>query len=144
MNLIARNPLFDLDRFFDGFYRPAATASNNESVDSNVITPRVDVRELEDSYELVAELPGIGKDNISVTVEDSTLTIEASNEPVAEQEEAGKYLRKERRSGKYLRSFKLGRDIESSEIHASFEAGLLVLRVPKANPAASQRRIEVH
>ena len=168
MNLLARDPFFDFDRIFDGLYRPSRTrasqfngdntpdnsAANSTTANTGVRAPRVDILEREGSYELIAELPGVGKNDISVTVEDAVLTIEASVEHTGQEQgqeqeqvqeaETGKWLRRERHTGKYLRSFKLGEDIDSAEIKASFNDGLLTLQVPKAQPAVVQRKIEVH
>ena len=136
MNLIPRDTFFDLDKFFNSSYQPASRTGNA------VFSPRVDIHEVEDGYELVAELPGISKDNISVAVEDSTLTIEAG---IEQENTAGKVLRKERRQGKFTRSFNLGQDIEQSEIKANFKDGLLILSIPKLKEAiVKSRKIDIH
>lgn len=141
MNITQRNRAFDLDNFFNGFYQPVT--STTAAATNNIFSPRVDVIELDESYQLVAELPGISKENISVTVEDTVLAIEASNE--TDEKLPGKALRTERRLGKFVRSYNLGQDIEQTEIKADFKDGLLTLTVPKAKqPEIKQHKIEIH
>ncbi len=141
MNLTPRDTFFDLDKFFDGFYQPSAAGKKSNSV----FNPHVDIHETDDSYELIAELPGISKDNISVAVDDSTLTIEASNEQETTEEKNGRVLRRERRSGKFIRSFNLGQNIDQSAIKANFKDGLLILTIPKIKEEVIKtRKIDIH
>lgn len=149
MNRIARDTFFDLDQFFNGFGPTAVRKPANGDITANTnkeraYTPRVDIAENDQHYQLVAELPGISKDNISITVDESLLRIEASNEP-GQDEQAGKVLRSERRFGKFIRSFNLGKDIDLEEINASFKDGLLILTVPKAKEVQpAVQKIEIH
>ncbi|ARN74637.1 Hsp20/alpha crystallin family protein [Oceanicoccus sagamiensis] len=146
MNITQRNRAFDLDNFFNGFYQAAPSARTRaKTSSSNTFSPRVDVVELNDGYQLIAELPGISKDNIAVTVEDTTLTIEASNTVDNNEQTEAKTLRSERRFGKFVRSYNLGQDIDQAEIKAEFKDGLLTLTVPKAKePEIKQHKIEIH
>jgi HSP20 family protein len=138
MNISARDTFFDLDTFFNGAYQPV-TRSKAQSAYS----PRVDIIEQADSYQLIAELAGVSKENISVTVKDAVLTIEANNKPAVDSDT--KVLRRERQFGQFVRSFKVGKGIEQESIAASFKDGLLYLTVPKAKPAeATSRTIEIH
>jgi HSP20 family protein len=145
MNIVQRSPFFELDKFFDTFSQPsrAREATNDAS-----FSPRVDIYDNGDSYQLIAELPGISKDNIAITVDDSTLTIEAHHPSTDEQSDkqpAIKALRRERQLGKYTRSFNLGQDIEQSDIKASFNDGLLTLTIAKLKEDIVQaRNIEIH
>ena len=139
MNNTSRLAIRDLDRLFGGFYQPTTATENVKA-----FSPKVDVYEQDTDYQLIAELPGFNKDSISITVEESTLTIsaEVNYEQDASQ---GKLLRKERQSGKFSRSFKLGKDIELADIKASFKDGLLTLTVPKIVEAVVEpRKIEIH
>jgi HSP20 family protein len=94
---------------------------------------RVDVRENEKAYELEAELPGVPKDKLNVSVEEGTLTISADlNEE--KKEEQGNYLYSERRSGHAERSFNL-EGIDAENIKADYRNGVLMLTLPKEQPA---------
>lgn len=135
MNLIPRDSLFgtgllDMDKVFDSFFAPA-TAKPNEAA---FMAPRVDIKDLKDHYEIAAELPGIDKKNLSVQVNDGVMTIQASHDEEKTEEKEGRVIRKERRTGKFMRSFTLGTDIQESDIKAAFKDGLLTLTVPKTKP----------
>src|SRR5210317_2155106 len=104
MSLIPRNSLFDLDDLFAHFWMPDISKEMN----SDFFSPRVDIKEKKGKYEITADLPGVEKENISVTLDNGVLTIEASTEEEKTEEEDGKVLRKERRSGRFVRSFNLG------------------------------------
>ncbi len=139
MSLLARNNLFDIDRFFNDSW-PQAAGSDT----STFFAPRVDISEADDHYEITAELPGVSRDDIQVHVRDGVLTLEAESSREDKQEEKGRVIRRERRYGKFMRSFNLGADIQESDIRASFENGVLRLEAPKVEEKVPERRrIEV-
>ena len=140
MSLIPRNSLFDLDRFFsDDWPQSAATRAGT------FFAPRVDIEETADHYEISAELPGIGKDDIHVHVRDGILTLEAESAREENEEQKGRVIRRERRFGKYMRSFNLGTDVQEDQIQASFQDGVLTLKAPKViEQEPERRRIEIH
>ncbi|MDQ2077582.1 Hsp20/alpha crystallin family protein [Marinimicrobium sp. ABcell2] len=142
MNLIPRNSLFDFDSVLDNFWAPV----NQQRASSEVsFTPRVDVTEHKKNYEINAELPGIEKKDIEVTLENGILTIQAESRQEEKQEEEGRLIRQERRYGKFVRSFNLGTDVKEKDIKAEFKDGVLKLRVPKVEEKAPvSRRIEIH
>jgi HSP20 family protein len=102
--------------------------------------PRVDIREVDDHYEITAELPGVAKEDIHVHVKDGILTLEAETTQEDKEEKEGKIIRQERRYGKFMRSFNLGSDVEESDIKASFTDGVLKLQAPKMVEKAPERR----
>ena len=88
-----------------------------------------DVTETESEYLLDVELPGYGKDDVKISVDDGYLTIEASK--TAEKENSEKnYISRERYSGSMSRSWYIG-NVDQSLIRASFENGILKVSVPK-------------
>jgi HSP20 family protein len=94
---------------------------------------RVDVREDEKAYQLEAELPGVPKDKLNVSIDDGTLTISADlNEE--KKEERGSYLYSERRSGHVERRFNL-EGIDADAIKADYRNGVLLVTLPKEQPA---------
>ena len=104
---------------------------------------RVDVREDDKSYHLESELPGVPKDKLNVSIDDNTLTISADlNEE--KKEERGSYLYSERRSGHVERSFNL-EGIEADQITADYKNGVLMLTLPKVQPAPKKeaRKIDI-
>lgn len=99
---------------------------------------RTDVRDQGDSYLLEADLPGFGKENIHVELEDDTMTITA--ELVSETEEkAGDFVRRERRCMTRSRSFDTT-GIDTANITASYRDGVLRLTLPKLPEPASNAR----
>lgn len=134
MSLVSKDSLFDLDNLFHHFWSPAVS----RDMTADFFSPRVDIKEKKGSYEITADLPGVDKDDVSVTLDNGVLTIEASTEEEKTEEQDGKVLRKERRSGKFMRSFNLGAEVKESDISASFRNGVLKLTMPKTEPQKEQ------
>ncbi|MDE0468367.1 MAG: Hsp20/alpha crystallin family protein [Candidatus Poribacteria bacterium] len=96
--------------------------------------PTVDISEMENGYEIRAELPGVSEDDVNISVTDNVLTVKG--EKRQEQETEGKnYHRVERHYGSFQRSFTLPRHIETEAIKAEFKDGVLTLGIPKAEVA---------
>ena len=93
---------------------------------------KTDIREMDDSYEVVIDLPGFKKDEIEVQLENGYLTISAAKGlDKDETDKQGKYLRQERYAGSMSRSLYVGEDITEEDIHGKFENGILKLDIPK-------------
>jgi HSP20 family protein len=119
----------DFDRLFEGFLRPVNWVEEADSFD---ITPAMDVKESEDAFLVNAELPGINKDDINITLENGVLTITAETRSDEEQKQGERIIRKERRYGKYVRSLRLGTQIDESKVKANYKDGVLQLTLAKA------------
>lgn len=92
---------------------------------------KTDVRETDSTYEIDVDLPGFKKDEINVNLEDGYLTISAAKGlDKDEKDKKGKYIRQERYAGAMSRSFYVG-DVESKDVAAKYEDGILKLSVPK-------------
>jgi len=142
MNLVPRNSLFDFDSLFENFWAPTHSRQDGCEV---AFTPRVDVTERKDHYEVSAELPGIDKKDVEVTLDNGILSISAESKYEDKEEKEGRLIRQERRYGKFVRSFNLGTDVKEKDIKAEFKDGLLKLRVPKVEEKAPvSKRIEIH
>ncbi len=135
MNLVPRESLFDLDKFFGDFWSTMPV-----STDNTVFSPRVDIHEKNGNYLISAELPGVDKDDVHVVLDNGTLTISASVEDEHKEEEEGKVIRRERRYGHFARSFYVGTGVTESDIAASFDKGVLKLEVPKKGEAQPETR----
>ena len=93
---------------------------------------KTDVREVGDSYEVDIDLPGFKKDEIQVELKDGNLTVSAAKGlDKDEQDQQGRYIRRERYAGTCSRSFYVG-DLRQEDISAKFEDGILKLTMPKA------------
>ncbi|HLA38740.1 MAG TPA: Hsp20/alpha crystallin family protein [Candidatus Glassbacteria bacterium] len=110
----------------------------NESLGRSL---EVDITDKEDHFELTAELPGIKNEDLRVTVENDTLTIEAEKKSEHEDKDNGSYYR-ERRYGKFSRSFKLNGQVDGDKVDASYKDGVLTLRLLKREEVKA-RAIEV-
>ena len=120
--LVPRRNDFDLlgDFFDEPFFKP-----------ENSRVMKTDIKEHDDSYELMVELPGFDKENIDMSIEEGYLTIEANTNSSKDEEEKGKYVRRERYSGTFSRSFYVGDDVTEDDIKASFKNGVLDVNIPK-------------
>ena len=98
-----------------------------------------DVKEHDDHYDLEIELPGFKKEELNVELNDGYLTVTASKSHDQDKEKNGKLLRQERYSGMMSRSFYLGDDISSDEIHGKYEHGVLTISIPKKD---EQKQVE--
>lgn len=125
--------LFD-DFFTDPFGMIAPVRGNDPLYGKHARNlMKTDVRELDNSYELDVDLPGFKKDEITVDLKDGYLTIGASkNLDKDQQDQDGKYIRRERYAGVCSRSFYVGNTIRPEDIGAKYEDGILKLSVPKA------------
>jgi HSP20 family protein len=141
MALVPRSNFFDIDKFFDDFWAPSRGETNEVNA---FFAPRVDIKEHDKHYEITAELPGVKKDDVNITLQDGILTIEAESRQESKEEKEGKVIRQERRYGRYSRSFNLGDNVHEEDIKASFDNGVLTIEAPKAPEVQpQQRRIEV-
>lgn len=98
---------------------------------------KTDVREMDHTYELDIDLPGFKKDEVQVDLRNGYLTIQASKGlDKDEKDKKGRYIRRERYAGQCSRSFYVGENVESKDIKAKFEDGILKISMPK--PAGKQ------
>jgi HSP20 family protein len=102
----------------------------------------LDVVENDDDYVVKASVPGINPDDLEITLSGRTLTIKGETKQESEREE-GKYHLRERRYGRFSRSMTLPTEVNDKEVEASYEAGVLMLTLPKTE-AVKPKRIEVH
>ncbi|MBE5826346.1 MAG: Hsp20/alpha crystallin family protein [Butyrivibrio sp.] len=129
--LWSNNDVIDaMDDFFnDGFWGYNTPAARKLEKGAGLM--KTDVIEKEDSYQLEAELPGFNKEDISIDLKNDTLTISAShNENKDEKDENGKYIRRERRSSSYERSFHV-EGLKPEDIIAQYRNGILTVHLPK-------------
>ncbi|MCI5568931.1 MAG: Hsp20/alpha crystallin family protein [Candidatus Alectryocaccobium sp.] len=94
---------------------------------------KTDIKEHDDGYELIIDLPGFTKDEIKASVENGYLTVSAAKglDKDEQEKKSGRYIRQERYAGACERSFYVGENVEQSDIKAEFKHGILTLFVPK-------------
>ena len=129
--LTLHRPARNLFRFYSPFF---ASQWTGQSGDTDKWIPSVDVSETEAGFEVRAELPGVAKDDLHVSIKDNLLTL--SGEKRQEKvDDAHNYHRVERRYGSFQRKFALPREVETDEIKAEFNDGVLTLSIPKPEAA---------
>ena len=101
-------------------------------------SPRIEVRENDQGYIVAADLPGVTKDNLKVTVEGQRITIEAEVRRESESKEGENVIHSERVVRKYIRSFDVAQDIDDSLTIAKLEHGVLTLTLPKKQTSQSR------
>ncbi len=108
--------------------------------DECVISPPVDIYETEDEYVLKTDLPGVKKEDVDITIHDNKLEINAKIDDNENSTENLKYS--EYSTDNYYRSFNVGTDINSEEIKADLEEGVLTLHLPK-KPEVKPKKIAI-
>jgi HSP20 family protein len=158
MSLIRWNPVRDLtswddmlpditqmqrgiNRLFDSFFRGGQLDDGSYG---SFLSPSVDIVEHEDSYIVEAELPGLTKDDVKISVESNILTIRG--EKKREQTKEGRnYHRTERAYGSFMRSFTLPTSVKADKIEANYRNGILTINLPKVEEAKPKTiEVKVH
>lgn len=104
---------------------------------------RVDVTQTASGYVLKAELPGVAKDDVNVSIDGNTVSIAAEVKREKEEKEGDKLLRSERYFGSVARSMTMPDGIDLNRAEAVFENGVLTLTLPKA-PGSESRKLPIH
>jgi len=139
------NPFNEISHLFErmqsDFEEMARTWSEEPEVVSSSV--RVDLENKDDEFVLTAELPGFEKDDIDVRVTDRTLRLEAEHAEETEEEEEGEYVKRERHRASVARSISLPERVDADEISATFNNGVLTVRLPKSEPMTQGKQIEI-
>ena len=123
------------DRFFDNFDLPTVFSEDRDWM------PKIDISETETDFVVSAEVPGMAKDDISITMTDGLLTL--SGEKNHEHEDKkGNYHLVERRYGSFKRSMRLPENVEPDKIDAAYKEGVLTITIPKPAPVEA-KKIEI-
>lgn len=131
-----RDPFDEMDKMFENIWGTGLESS---------VSMKTDVIDQGDHYELQAELPGFNKEDIKIELKDDVLTISASHsENQEEKDKDGKYIRRERRSASYSRSFTV-ENLTPEDIDAEYKNGVLSVKLPKKEEVKQEeaKRIEV-
>jgi len=136
-------PYFDRDTFLTPFDKmfdqmvetqfPDITKSVGVRPYAGSAYPKVNVYEYDDKVGIVAEIPGLDKKQLEVSVEEGVLTISGDKHSAFENDGA-KVLRRELKQSSFKRQFELGELLDGENIKASFKDGILSVSVPKVEP----------
>ena len=128
----------DINRLFDAFINPFEGSEMRSA-----LSPRLDVAETKNKFEIKAELPGIDEKDLNLSYEDGLLTISGEKKSENEEKDKGYYL-KECSYGSFSRSVRLPENIAEDKIEACFKKGVLTIDVPKkAITPAKTRKIMI-
>lgn len=136
-NVPNRSNLFDdfFKEFAPGFFiKPL----HGDAVQS-AAQIKIDVKESDSAYTVLAELPGVPKEDIQVSIDGSVVTLRAEVKQHDSQTQGDKVLRSERYYGAVSRSFQLPQDIDQGAAKAKFENGVLALTLPKKQASGAQK-----
>ncbi len=139
------SPFEEMERWFDEFFRRPFSLFGPSWLprlrmpEIEEISPSVDIFEEGDDVVVKAELPGMKKDDIDVTLSDDTITISGEKKR-EEKVEKKNYYRYERSFGSFSRSFRLPVDVQADKAKATFKDGILEIRIPKTEEAKKRQR----
>lgn len=135
-NLTRYDPFGDLfDDLVKGFFvRPVM--SEGQTAVSKV---RIEVSEDKDAYKVKAEMPGVKKDDIQVTIDGDQISISAEVKQEKEVKEGERVVHSERYYGKVARAFRLGHEIDQARADAKYVDGVLELTLPKKVTESAKR-----
>jgi HSP20 family protein len=133
MSAVVRfDPFRDITSLRDEMNRLFTRTLGEGSSAGSAWTPAVDIFDAAGAIVLKAELPGLSPDDIDIEVDDNVLTLKGERR-FEEKVEEGRYYRVERAYGSFQRSVTLPQGVKADEITASFDSGVLTVRVPKAD-----------
>lgn len=115
------------DRFFSDLERPLAAHTG-----ARTAQPSIDLIEAADHFEVIADLPGVTREQVEVEFEDGVLTLRGERPEAEETDEDARWFRRERRSGAFARAVAFREEVEVAAIEASVKDGVLRVRIPKA------------
>ena len=137
------NSLITRGSLFDDFFRDVAPGFYVKPLHGDPLpTPaqiKVDVKESDKAYTVLAEVPGVSKEDIHVSLDGSVVTLRAEVKQQDSQSRDEKVLRTERYYGAVSRSFQLPQDIDQTQAKARYDNGVLALTLPKKLAGGSQR-----
>ena len=137
------DPFFELDRWFDDFAWPFGhrwAIARTEPTGPRA--PRVDLSDLGASFKIVAEIPGIPKENLDVRVRGSLVEIRGEGATQTEKSK-GALLHQERRYEGFFRAVELPEPVVADRTTAKVENGVLEVELPKANPTPSPDGLKI-
>ncbi|MCZ8252050.1 MAG: Hsp20/alpha crystallin family protein [Hylemonella sp.] len=141
------NALISHGSLFDDFFRDVAPGFYIKPLHGDSLphpgSIKIDVKEGGSAYTVSAEIPGVRKEDIHVTIEGGTVMVRAEVKQEDTQTEGDKVLRSERYYGSVARGIQLPQDVDESQAKAKYDNGVLTLTLPKKQVLAGQKlRIE--
>jgi HSP20 family protein len=137
MTLIKFEPLKEFESLHDRLMRMFNEFPMEVTSQFN---PRIDISEDEKNIYVEAEVPGIRKEDLKISIQDNILTISGEKKHEFEDKKEKNYYRSERCYGSFQRSFTLPADINRDKTEANFEDGILKINIEKSQPKEEKAR----
>jgi HSP20 family protein len=141
------NPPSEMNRLFDEMFgNLGSTISRQQRTQQTQWAPALDVVREDGDLLIRAELPGVKREEVEITLHERVLTISGERgveEQKEEQKEGSGYYVRERRHGSFRRSLVLPHEVEEGQISARFEDGVLEVRAPGAATELEPKRIQI-
>jgi HSP20 family protein len=133
-SLAPTDPFGDIDDLFKGFFmRPVLMEGQPQ------MQIKMDVKEDDQAYTVHADIPGVKKEDIHVSIEGNQVSISAETRVEKEEKKGEKVLRSERYVGKVARSFTLANEVDEAKAQAKYNDGVLELTLPKKAVSAARK-----
>ena len=143
MTLMKWDPWREIEDMFDRYTKAVGwPRGSQEAMASSDWSPRVDIVEAEQEFLIKADIPGVEKDHVKVSVENGVLTIQGERRTEKEEKDA-KFHRVERFTGTFVRRFIVPENVDADAIKAVFKDGMLTLHLPKTQKALP-KAIDIH
>jgi HSP20 family protein len=134
-NITRYDPFNDMDDLFKGlFVRPMRF-----DLETPPMRMKMDVTKADDTYSVKADIPGVKKGDIQVSIDGNEVTISGEIKKESEEKKGEEVIRSERHYGKVSRSFTLPHDIDESKVVAKYDDGVLKLTLPMKAKATSRK-----
>jgi HSP20 family protein len=133
------DPFWDVDDVMNKFMLRPVLREGLEKIEPQI---KMDVKEADGKYVVKAEIPGVKREDIHVTVEGNRVSISAEVKHEKEEKEGERVIRSERSYGMASRSFSLADEVDQSKVEAKYTDGVLELTLPK-KPGSSRKEIPI-
>ena len=135
-NITRYDPFSDIDDLFKGFFVRPMRFDLDVPAEMKM---KVDVTKADDTYNVKAEMPGIKKDDINVSIDGSQVTISGELKKEKEEKKGEEVIRSERYYGKVSRSFTLPQEVDETKASAKYADGVLNLALPVKAKTTSRK-----
>jgi HSP20 family protein len=142
MNGLRRTlPMYhEMGSLLDNFFNPQQR-DDASFIETSTWSPLVDIKEEKDCFLVLADIPGVKKEEVSISLEQHVLTLKGERHFEKTEHQNG-YTRRERAQGQFYRRFSLPQTADDAKITARYAHGVLEIKIPKKE-AATEKKIEI-
>jgi HSP20 family protein len=138
------DPFLDLWRDMERVFGLSGIEPFERTLMPRAFAPALDVRETEDHVRVSAELPGLSKDDVEISIEGNNMLVLSGEKKAEDEKQEGGYYRSERYYGSFSRRVLLPSDVDFDKADATFKNGVLTVMLPKTEEAKRKhRRIQI-